>query len=370
MAHTIFAETVFTGTDVVHDQLITCNEGKITSIMPATAETAEQKVKYLSAGFNDIHINGGDHRYFTKEPDEASIGDIASSSEMLGTAYTLPTIITSPTETILRGIEAVKNFREKNPASGVIGMHLEGPFLHPVKRGAHLPQYLQKPTDGALDEILRYGKGVISLMTIAPELFSDKQLDMLLESGITISAGHSNATYEETQHAFQKGIRLVTHLYNAMSGFGHRAPGLIGATLDTPSVYAPIIFDGVHCHYAAARVAYKIKQDKLFLISDALFTGKKVEHFQWESYDVFLQNGKYVNTEGNLAGTTISMGDAVRNAVGEVGIPLQTAIEMATIRPARALGLDKKLGAVKPGYPAVFTIFDESLNTFGTIKFI
>ena len=368
MVQRIFAEKVFTGETTLPNQLITCDGGKIISV-ESSANNGPQKVKYLSAGFNDTHINGGDKYYFTKDPDEASVEDISGSSNLLGTAYTLPTIITSPPETIFKGIDAVRSFREKNPGAGVIGMHLEGPFLNPLKRGAHLTEYLQKPTDELLSEIVKRGKGVIKLMTIAPELFTESQLELLLDSGITISAGHSNATYEQAQFAFSKGIRLVTHLYNAMSGFGHRTPGLVGATFDRDDVYAPVIIDGAHCHFAAASIAHKSKREKLFLISDALFTGDKIAHFQWGNFDAFLRDGRYINSEGNLSGATISMGDAVRNAVTQVGIGLQEAIEMATIRPAKAIGIEKEFGKIAVGYPAIFTVFDESLNDFKVIRF-
>jgi N-acetylglucosamine-6-phosphate deacetylase len=369
MVQTIFAEKVFTGETVLRDQLITCDKGMVISVVHAENSTPALKVKYLSAGFNDIHINGGDRLNFTKTADGEGVENIASSCAVLGTAYTLPTIISSPLETIFKGIEAIKKFREEHPYEGVLGMHLEGPFLHPLKRGAHVRTFLQKPSDSVLEEIIKHGRGIIKLMTIAPELFTDKQLDMLLDSGITISAGHSNSTFEEAQRAFKKGIRLVTHLYNAMSGFSHRAPGLTGAIFDNADVYAPIIIDGAHCDFAAARIAYKIKKEKLFLISDALFTGHKIQHFQWGDYDARLIDGKYINAEGNLTGATICMGDAVRNAVNEVGIGLQEAVEMATIRPAIALGMEKETGSIKKGYPSVFTVFDDSLNNFKVIRY-
>jgi N-acetylglucosamine-6-phosphate deacetylase len=190
----------------------------------------------------------------------------------------------------------------------------------------------------------------------------------LLMSGITVSAGHSNATYSEACDAFSKGIKVVTHLYNAMSAFAHRQPGLVGATLDTASVYAPIIIDGVHCDYGAASVAYKIKKDKLLLISDALFLGEKVTSFQWGEFDAYLRDGKYINSDGNLAGATISLGDAVRNAVQFVGIPLQEAIEMATVRPAKAVGLDQHIGQIALGRRALFTTFDDQLSKFEVLS--
>jgi N-acetylglucosamine-6-phosphate deacetylase len=368
MPEYLFAETVFTGTDVLNNQLITIEDGKISNIETSFFTSGIRQGATLSAGLFDSHINGGEKFHFTEKADEETLDDIYYASVATGTAYVFPTLITSPFENILKGIEAVRSYQRKHIHSGVLGMHLEGPFLNPVKRGAHLTEYVRKPTNSELEEIIRYGKDVIKLMTIAPEMFTPEQLQLLLESGITISAGHSNATYAEAVDAFSKGINVVTHLYNAMSSFGHRSPGLVGATFDS-SVYAPIIIDGVHCDFAAASVAYKIKKDKLFLISDALFLGEKVTEFKWGEFDAYLKDGKYINSDGNLAGATISLADAVRNAVQIVGIPLQEAIEMATIRPARAMGIDRQIGKIEIGYPAVFSTFDDHLYNFEVLSF-
>ena len=369
MQEQLFARKVYTGSHVLADQLITIENGVIIQVGTSENSTGIKTVNNLSPGFFDSHINGGEKFYFTQKADEETIDDIYQSSFQTGAAYVLPTLITSPQENILKGIEAIRSYQEKNPRSGVLGMHLEGPFLNPIKRGAHLAAYVRKPTDEDLIEIISHGKGIIKLITIAPEMFMPDQIQMLLESGITVSAGHSNATYDEAARAFSQGINLVTHLYNAMSAFGHRQPGLVGATFDSPSVYAPIIIDGVHCDFAAASVAYKIKKDKLFLISDALFLGEKVTEFKWGEFDAYLKDGRYTNSDGNLAGATISLGDAVRNAVNIVGNPLQEAIEMATIRPAKALGLEGKIGKIEPGYPAVFTTFDDELEVFEVLKY-
>lgn len=365
MADQIFAYKVYTGAEVLENQLLHITEGNITAINSCKIAPSETKrVECLAPGFFDIHINGGEYHHFTHKPDEETIRDISDASRTTGTAYTLPTLITSSTENILKGIEAMKHFIKENPDSGVLGMHLEGPFLNLKKRGAHLTEFVRKPSDSELKEIIDYGKDVVKLITIAPEEFTDSQLELLLESGIVVSAGHSNATYQEAKQSFDKGIQLVTHLYNAMSAFGHREPGLVGATFDSGSVYAPIILDGVHCDFAAARIAYQQKKDKLLLISDALFLGQKVERFQWGGFDAVLKDGKYTNSEGNLAGGAVSLGDTVRNAVKEVGIPLQEAIEMATIRPATALGMENRIGRIQVGYPAVFTTFTNDLHTF------
>ena len=357
--------TVHTGTEILQNQSITTENGLITfSEAKTDAKIIDLKGKHISAGFVDTHINGGEKFYFTQHANEATIEDIYESSLKLGTTHVLPTLITSPLENILKGIEATRNYLHKNPHAGVLGMHLEGPFLNLSKRGAHLARYIKSPTNGELKEIIQYGKGIIKLMTIAAENFTTEQIDMLLESGIKISLGHSNATYKQAKKAYNQGITLCTHLYNAMTQMGHREPGVVGATFDSPEVYAPIILDGFHCDYAAARIAYKIKQDKLFLISDALFVGEQVKQFQWEEFDAYLENGQYRNSEGNLAGAAVSMADCVRNAVQQVGISLEEAIKMATIRPAKALGIDTKIGQIAEGFPAKFVIFDENLTNF------
>jgi N-acetylglucosamine-6-phosphate deacetylase len=369
MEQTIFASKVYTGTVVLENQLITSSNGRIATIAPGLSTAADLQVQNLSAGFIDVHINGGNNFHFTQEASIRGVGDIDYGASALGTAYTLPSLITSPIENIFQGIQAIAAYRHSNPNSGVLGMHLEGPYLNPDKRGAHLLKYIKKPETKELQMLINAGKGHIRLLTIAPEMFSADQIKLLLDSGITISAGHSNATYEQASAAFALGIRLVTHLYNAMSPFQHRSPGLVGATFDHPEVYAPIILDNTHCDLSAASVAYKIKKEKLFLISDALFTGRMVKKFQWESFDARLIGDQYVNSEGNLAGATISLGEAVYNAVNHIGIPLAEAVEMVTSRPAAALGIGDSLGQIAVGYPARFTSFDDELQQFQVISY-
>lgn len=368
MVKQIFAKRLFTGSETLRDQLVICEEGRIREVRGSHGSEANERVDNLSAGFFDTHINGGERFYLTKDPTAETLNDIDASCETLGTAYTLPTVITSPPENIFHAIEVMKDYRSQHPGTGVLGMHLEGPFLSPAKRGAHLLKYIQRPTDEIIREIINRGGGTIKLMTIAPEQFSEKQLAMLLESGITVSAGHSNASYVQANAAFARGIGLVTHLYNAMSAFTHREPGLVGASLNNGDVYAPIILDGHHCDFGAAAIAYKMKRGKLFLISDALFVGGKVKAFQWGEFDATLQHGRYVNSEGNLAGANISLADAMVNAVNRLGIPLQEAVEMCTVRPARAVGVESQTGSVAKGFPAVFTAFSDSLAAFRVIR--
>ena len=364
----IFAKKLFNAGAVFTDQLITCLDGKIITVENAVQPSGVPVVENLAAGFIDIHINGGEEFYFTQYPTVETVGDIDRSFNKRGTAYTLPTLVTSSLENILAGIEAVKSYQRNNPGTGILGMHLEGPFLNPVKRGAHMLKYVRKPTDDELRQIIQHGRDTIKIVTIAPELFSVNQLNMLTDAGITVSAGHSNATYEEARMAFANGINLCTHLYNAMSPLQHRKPGLVGAVFNSDNVYAPIIPDGIHCDYSAVQIAYKIKKDKLMLISDALFIGEKVTEFKWQEFDAKLVNGEYVNSDGNLAGSAISLADAVRNAVTKIDIQLAEAIDMVTRRPAAAIDMADKIGKIEKGYPAIFTAFDDGLNNFELVK--
>lgn len=367
MTKKINAAKVYTNGQVKNNQEITVSEGKIVAIKAAENDAIFDYAN-LAPGLFDTHINGGERLYFTQNPNEECIRDIVESSQKCGTGYVLPALITSSAENIFKGIEAIKSYMARYPDSGLAGMHLEGPFLNVKKRGAHLEKYIQKPANDFIEEIIRHGKDVIRIITIAPENFTDEQVKMLLDSGINVSAGHSNATLKEAQHGFDLGIKLVTHLYNAMSAFTHREPGLIGASLSAQDVYAPIILDGVHCDFEAARIAYKCKKDKLFLISDALFVNKKVQSFKWEEFDAYLGDNQYRNTDGNLAGATISLADGVVNAVRELGVSISEAIEMATLRPAQALKMDHLMGKVEAGYPAQFTVFNDDLSEFKYIN--
>lgn len=370
MKQAIINAIVHTGEEIIHNGVVIIENDTIISVqkeIPNDIQKIDLKGKHIAAGFIDIQINGGEQFYFSQYPNEETIQDINDSSLKCGTTHTLPCLISSSNETILQGIEAIRNYRAKHK-NGVLGMHLEGPFLNPLKRGAHSLNQVRKPTNKELEEIIRYGKDVIKVITIAPECFTDDQLEMLLESGIVISAGHSTMTYEQAQYYFSKGIKLVTHLFNAMTQFGHREPGLVGATLENDSVYAPVILDGAHCDYAAARLAYQLKKDKFFLISDAAFLGRKVGNFKWENFDAHLENGFYRNEEGNLAGASISMQEAVQNAYNHLNVSADEAIKMATSRVAAAINMENEIGKIKPGFPASFVQFNDDLSIVETLN--
>lgn len=359
---------VFTGEEVTKEGFILVDNNKILTVGTGNAGDVEKidlLGKNISAGFIDAQLNGGYTRYFSQTPDTQTLSEMLLASSYYGTPYFLPTLITSPEQVILDAIDAVKSFRETHPT--VLGMHLEGPFINPDKRGAHSATIIRQPTNQELKTIIKKGSDVIKVMTIAPECFSDYQLDMLLETGIVLSAGHSMMTYEQAQYYFDKGIQLVTHLYNAMTQFGHRNPGMIGAVFNNENVFAPIILDGGHVHFAAAKAAYIQKREKLFLISDASFLGRKKTSLDWKGLHIKMVDGYYRDNFGNLAGAAISLPEAAKNAIIHLKLPLQSAIEMCTSRVAQAIKMADKIGYIKPGYPAVFTTFDNQLKEIKTL---
>lgn len=360
--------TVYSGTEIKQGQVIVCEDGLITAVqqdIPEGIETMDMQGSNIAPGMIDIQINGGEELYFSGDPGKEALQDICDSSLKYGATHILPCLISSPHEKILQAIETIKNYKAENKM--VIGMHLEGPFMNPGKRGAHNAAIIRKPTNAELEEIIRYGQDAIKMITIAPEMFSEDQLDMLLESGIVVSAGHSNMNYEQAQFYFNKGIRVVTHLFNAMTQMGHREPGIVGAVLNNDKVYAPIILDGAHCHYAAAQIAYQLKKDKLFLLSDAAFLGRKKQSFDSPLLNATLVDGYYRNKDGNLAGAAISMIEAVQNAVRHVNIPLAEAVQMATLNVAKAIGMDDRLGKVEAGYAASFICFNNDFSDCKTL---
>jgi len=355
------AKRVYTGQTVLNHQEIRIEKGRVVSVHRTQGPF---DVENIAPGFFDTHINGGRYGHFTESPTLDTLIDIYKASVASGTPFFLPCLITSDFSTIRKGVEAIRDFLGQFPESGLLGMHLEGPFLSPEKRGAHLEKYLLEPTDELIEELLSFADDQIALMTIAPELFTLNQIKRLKDHGIILSAGHSNAAWEEATLGFSAGITCVTHLYNAMSSLNHRSPGLVGAALADPEIWAPIILDGIHCHWEAARVAYRAKPDRLFLISDALFLGKEKLHFTWEEFDAQLKGAAYVNSEGNLAGGALSLPEMLTNAVRQLDIPLQTAVEMCTSRPALAIQKSDQIGYIKPGFPAIFTSFSDDLTHF------
>lgn len=306
---------------------------------------------FLAPAFLDLQIYGAYGKLLAVYPEADSLFKLNEYCRSGGAAYCLPTVATNTYETFRSSIDAVRDYWNKS-GEGVLGIHLEGPWINAVKRGAHIESLIHSPTLPQAKEILEYGKGVIKMITLAPEVCSPEIIDLVLSYNVVISAGHSNATYEQAGKSFMNGITAVTHLYNAMSPLQHRAPGLVGAAMDDNKVMASIIPDGHHVDYAAIRIAKEVMKERLYVITDAVTETDK------GGYQHLLVGDKY-EAGGILSGSALTMAKSVQNLVSYCGIELDEALRMCSLYPARVMGLQKELGKIEKGYKAKLVVLNE-----------
>lgn len=310
----------------------------------------------ICPGFIDLQINGAFG--IDVGPDENGLRELATRLPQTGITAFLPTAISWPGERYEVFLEALQKASSARGAR-ILGAHIEGPFLSPERKGAHDPENLRPVDLGLLKDIL--GAGLVSVMTVAPEIEdAGKAADLLRENGTVASIGHTNAAYEQVLHAINAGFSKATHLYNAMSPFEHRAPGAIGAVLTDDRVRAGIIADGVHVHEGALRLAYREKGvEGLALVTDAMeAAGMEDGEYELSGRTVRLEGGFVRLPDGTLAGSSLTMDGAVRNAVKFLGVPLQEAVRMASETPAEILGMPEK-GRIVPGADADLVILDQ-----------
>lgn len=327
--------------------------------------------KYLSPGFIDIH-NHGNNGHDSMEGTYEALESMSKYHIKNGVTGYLATPMTNPKENILKAIEnAARYIQEKNDKGAkVLGIYLEGPYFSQEKKGAQPSEYIKTPDIEELKMYIKEGKGNIKVVALAPEINNAKEtITYLKEQGIKISAGHTNATYEETIEGIERGITQVTHLYNGMRSFTHREPGVIGAALTDERVYCEMICDGIHLHKAAMKMAVKMKgKDKIILISDAIMAaGLSDGEYELGGQKVFVKDGEARLESGVLAGSTLTLNRAVYNMVHLVGVPLKEAVQMASLNPARAIGIDKRKGSIEIGKDADIIAFDENLNVSFTM---
>jgi N-acetylglucosamine-6-phosphate deacetylase len=250
---------------------------------------------------------------------------------------------------------------EKVP--GVIGVDIEGPFISEARKGAHDPAKFRDLDDRgvALLTSLRAGR---TLATLAPEVTDAETIRRLTRAGVVVSAGHTDATFEQMQEAFRHGVTGLTHLFNAMSPLTSREPGAVGAALHEAACWCGLIVDGRHVHPAVLQLALRCKPaDRFMLVTDAMpIVGSEQDHFMLQGRRVTVRDGVCVDDNGTLAGAAIDMATAVRNTVELLGLPVEQAVRMASTYPARFLGLDRELGRIAPGYRASFTVLDDGLR--------
>jgi N-acetylglucosamine-6-phosphate deacetylase len=323
-----------------------------------SAQDMDLKGGYLVPAFIDLQLYGGNGLLFGEHPSVEALKAVVAYSTAGGATRILPTVATNAPHIMHAAIEAVRSYWQQG-LPGVAGLHLEGPYINPARRGAHITEFIKSPSLAEVKELVAAGKGIIKMMTLAPEVCSPEVISYLQQAGIIISAGHSDASFQQAISAFENGIGMATHLFNAMSPMQHRAPGLAGAILHSSHVQASIIADGYHVDYNVIAIAKKIMGERLLLITDAVTENKE------GVYQHRLLEDRYVVVDGTLSGSALTMLEAVKNCVVHVGIPLQECLRMASLYPARVLGIEKTVGRIAPGYEAELLWLDQQLNLEG-----
>lgn len=355
------AEKIFTGDEWLDDHAIIIDGEIIKEVVPKHELPAGLKLydpgsEIIFPAFIDLQIYGANGKLLSEYPTAEALTELYDYCRRGGAAYCMPTVATNHYDVFKKAIDAIRIY-SSNGGEGVLGIHLEGPWINPDKRGAHIESLVRAPSLGEVKELLEYGKGVIKIITLAPEQCSNEVIDLILSNGIVISAGHSNATYKQAKESFRNGIKAVTHLYNAMSPLQHREPGLAGAAMDDDTVMASIIPDGYHVDYAAVRIAKAVMNERLFVITDAVTQTDK------GPYQHELAGDKY-EAAGILSGSALTMQVAMSNLVNHCGIEMGEAIRMCSLYPARLMGLDHELGKIGKGYRAKLVAINQEGSCF------
>ncbi|MDO5089087.1 MAG: N-acetylglucosamine-6-phosphate deacetylase [Leptotrichiaceae bacterium] len=343
------------------------NEGDLSVKDTDGHEVKDIKGMILSPGFLDLQLNGCGGVLFNDDISRKTLEIMNETNKKFGCTSFLPTLITSPDEKIERALKLMEEIGDKEEI-GVLGLHIEGPYISVERKGIHRPEYIRVLSDEMVQKIADAGSEVTKIITIAPEKAEIKHLKILKEAGINISVGHTNATYEECMEK-KEYFNGATHLYNAMSPLESRNPGVIGFLFNNDTTNCGIIIDGFHMDFASAEIAKKILGKRLYLVTDAVSPAgtDNMTEFMFEGNRVLYENGKCFSPLGTLGGSALVMIDGVKNLVEHVHVSQEEALRMATSYPAKAISVDDNYGYIKEGYTADLTYFDENYKIKGTI---
>jgi N-acetylglucosamine-6-phosphate deacetylase len=364
-----------TPTAEISDAAILMRDGVIEAVgaradvsLPAGAIEIKATDQTAVPGFIDVHIHGAGGRDVMEGSDEA-LSTVARTVAKHGTTSMVATTVTAAPDDIVRSVEGIANFitnqhRSEDPRAEVLGIHYEGPFISTVRRGVHPKEWVTLPNRDLLDRMLTAAAGNARILTIAPELLGAMPcIDAARNAGIVVAMGHTDATYEQARAAIAHGAHHGVHVYNAMRPFSHRDSGVIGAVLTSPEVSAELIADGVHVEEAAMRVLLQAKGPNcVILVSDGISaTGMPDGQYSLGKFDVTVSDGVARNSEGKLAGSTLTLDRALRNIV-RMGWSLSDTVRMLTANPAKLLGLEFKKGALRTGADADIVLLNEALD--------
>lgn len=371
----LYAGKALTPTAEITDAGILIREGVIEELgpregmrLPAGASEIPATDKTAIPGFIDVHIHGAGGRDVMEGSAEA-LASVTRTVARHGTTSFVATTVTASPEDTIRGVEGISRYisvqhETDETRAEVLGIHFEGPFLSPARRGVHPAEWLKLPSAELLEKLLQAAAGNALILTLAPELLGAIPcIDAARKAGMVVAAGHTDATYEQTRAGIAHGIRHAVHVYNAMRPFSHRDSGVIGAVLTSPEVTAELIADGVHVEETAMRVLLQAKgPERMILVSDGISaTGMPDGRYMLGKLEVTVSGGVCRNSEGKLAGSTLTLDRALRNIVA-LGVPLAAAVRMLALNPATLLGIEFKKGALRTGADADILLLDEGLQ--------
>jgi len=362
MDQALINASIFTGEERLENKALLISDGKIHSIVepekiPVGFKITDLKGFMIAPGLIDLQIYGSGGKLFGALPDEEGLEQMENDLISQGTTGFFATAATNSDEVVLKAIDAAKAYR-KRATGNFLGLHLEGPYLNAKRKGAHPENYIKKGTLSEIKNWVERAEGELKMMTIAPELQDQDLIDFLHSNNIIISAGHSDATYEEALSFLNNPVQAATHLYNAMPPIHHRAAGLVPAIFKVKP-YTSIVADGVHVSFPMIELAKRELGDRLFLITDAV-TESNEGVYQHE-----FKGDRYSMPDGTLSGSCLTMLKAVENCVMKVGISLEEALRMASTYPTRLIG-DKNRGVIKPGGRADIIVFNKDFKHHST----
>lgn len=364
MVFALAGARVFDGEKFVDERVVIIEGPRIRGVVkdvPSGIEVLQLGGGILTPGFIDVQVNGGGGALLNDAPSAETVVRIARSHRRHGTTGLLPTVITDAASVLDGAIAAVKAARENEPA--VLGIHVEGPFLDVERKGAHAARFIREMTMTDVEHVAGADCGAI-MLTLAPNKVKPELVAELVERGVLVSLGHAEASFAEVLGALKAGARAFTHLYNAMSQLNGRDPGMVGAALADGASFIGLIADGFHVHDVAMKVAIGVAgPGRIMLISDAMPTAAGgPDTFELQGRTVRRRDGKLTLDDGTLAGSNLTMDEAVRYCVHRLGVASEDALRMASLTPAAFLKRDGELGRIAPGYLASLVHLDGALN--------
>ena len=361
---------IFTGEKILHQHVLLVEKGHIIDIvpehlLPQVKDCYDLNGGLLAPGFIDVHVNGAAGELLNHQPSAQALQTIAQAHREYGTTAFLPTLMTDTWEQMINAVAAVVAAAELG-VPGILGIHLEGPYLNVERKGVHSAKRIRVPSsDEDINHLFDiFPAHLIKLITLAPERVSPEFIQRLIRHGMIVSAGHTEASYDQMQIALAHGVTGFTHLFNAMSPMTSREPGVVGAALDHGDSWCGLIVDGHHVHPVTLRQAIKAKaKGKMMLVTDAMHTvGQGASRFDLMGSPIVSENGKVTTLNGTLAGSNLDMATAVRNTVQQVGLGLEEALRMASLYPAQFLKLDHKIGRIAKGFQADLVLIDDHMQ--------